>query len=302
MVYTITFQPSIDLFYRLPGVLSPGDIHRAGSQWLRPGGKGLNVAIVLTRLGIPAKALCFAAGQTGRLFRTLAQDCCDAVFLELPEGETRINAKIEADTETAVNAPGEKLREADLQALASALSGLAPEDVLVLSGRMEAAQVTRFGTLCRKKGAKLVVDSSDAALAAALPLHPWLIKPNAEELAALLGEAVPDRKNASAWMAKAQAMGAENVLLSMGADGAMLLTADGRVYAANAPVCDKIMSTVGAGDSMLAGFLAAKQNGMDNAEALAFTVAAGSASVCGQWLAEKETIFDLRKRVSVCAL
>ena len=302
MIYTVTFQPSIDLFYRLPGSLTPGCIHRARAQWLHPGGKGLNVAIVLTRLGVPARALCFVAGQTGQLYRALAAGCCDAELIELSESETRINAKIEADTETALNAPGAVPDENALRQLEDRITSLTPDDCLVLSGKTDAALLTRFGSLCKNVGAKLVADTSGEALSACLPLHPYLIKPNAEELAALLHVPVPDKKSAPALLKRAQAMGAENILLSMGADGAMLLCADGRLLSANAPVFGSIVSTVGAGDSMLAGFLAAQQKGADASEALAFSVAAGSASVCGQWLAEKEAVFELRNRISVCDL
>lgn len=290
MIYTVTLNPAIDLFYRFPGPFRAGEIHRAETQLLRPGGKGVNTAIVLHRLGIPAKALGFAAGQTGELFLKLLDGCCDSDFVLLSEGETRINAKIEAKPETAVNGPGPVIDETSFALLLKKLNMLTSEDILVLSGKGAPNDFLRLGARCAETGAKLVVDTSGEALRACMELRPWLIKPNAEELAELLGCPVPDTDNSCSRMEQAQAMGAQNVLLSRGAEGAMLLCADGALFQAKAEGDFNILSTVGAGDSLTAGFLAAKEQDQSDAEALCLAVASGTAAACDAWLPGMQAI------------
>lgn len=290
MIYTVTFNPCLDLFITLPAPLVPGAIQRGSSQLLRPGGKGVNTSIVLHRLGADTKALGFFAGMTGDFFLDLLKAHCPADFVQLTEGSTRINVKLEADTETAVNGSGITPDEAALRKLEEKLHTLEAGDTLLLSGKAETNDLLRLGTLCKQSGAKLMVDTSDEALRASLPLRPWLIKPNAEELGALLETAPATPETAFSMMQQAQKRGAQNVLLSLGGDGAMLLSSDGRVYHAQAVGKYEIMSTVGAGDSLSAGFLAALTDDKNEAEALALAVAAGTAAACNAWLPEKAEI------------
>ena len=293
MIFTVTLNPSIDLFYTLSCGVQPGAILRADTQTLRPGGKGVNTAIVLHRLGVPVKATGFLAGKVGKLYLEFLQNCCDSDFVFLPAGETRINAKLEGAPETAVNAPGPELPESALQTLTEKLGSLSQNDTLILSGSGSAEAYRTLGAYANLRGARLVIDTSGEALLESLSLHPWLIKPNKEELEALLSCSLNNAEKIRPAMEQAQELGAENILLSLGAEGAALLTKEGQFYRAAAEGPFQVRSTVGAGDSLTAGFLAAKVQEKNDAEALQFAVAAGTAAVCSPWLPEKAEICEM---------
>lgn len=281
MVFTVTLSPSLDYFVTVD-TLTLGALHRTRDERLVPGGKGLNVALVLRTLGVPTRALGFVAGQTGALWQTLAaQTGLDCDFLTLPQGETRLNVKIRADSETALNGAPPAPDEASLAALEAKLDPLGAGDVLVLSGAAAADCYPRLLRRVGGRGVYTVVDAAGDTLRQTLPLAPSLIKPNWEELAALCGKA-PQTPAETVRMARAlQAEGAQTVLVSLGADGAVLIPQNGDALALAAPQ-GAVRSTVGAGDAMLAGFVAARN--LCPAGVLRRAVAAGSAAAFSDWL------------------
>lgn len=303
MIYTITLNPNIDYFMRLTKPARLGEINRAAREWMLPGGKGVNVSLVLSRLGAPTLALGFVAGESGEMFLSLLHTYrCAADFVRLPAGQTRINVKLEGENETAFNGKGPDLTEQALDALIQKLSGLSGSDTLVLSGNAPENLPDAFDRLAafaNEHGAKLVVDMAGEPLRRALQYRPFLIKPNAEELSELCRTPVSDAESAAALALSLRAGGVENVLVSLGADGAVLAAGDGRVYRAAGDGRFEVLSTVGAGDSMLAGFLAGLSAGQGYDGALRLAAAAGTATACSDALAEAAQIETVLPRIRV---
>ena len=246
------------------------------------------------------------AGQTGRLLEALMADTgCDCRWFWLQNGQTRINTKINTSPETAFNASGPALTQADLDALCAFLRGLKPDDQLVVSGNLQKSPAGAFSALlsaAREAGISAVVDTSGAALQEALAFRPLLIKPNGEELCELFGERADTPEALLALARRAQAAGARNVLVSMGADGALLLAETGCVYRARLCNTRPVVSTVGAGDSVTAGFLAGLLDTGDYAEALRLGAACGSATAYSPCLAGRDMIEAVLPEVEVTAL
>lgn len=300
MIYTVTLNPSLDYVMDL-GALIPGVINRSSCERILPGGKGLNVSQVLAGLNVPSAAVYFAAGFTGgELTELLRGKGIETHPILLPSGMTRINVKVRAGEETALNASGPPVDAASLEALAEVLEAAGEGDVAVFSGSvprsLPADIYARLAAGLRRRGAEVVIDAEGEALLRTLPLRPWFIKPNHEELGAVLGRPLRSPQEALAGAGILQARGARHVLVSMGAAGAVLLTEKGeRLWAENPP--GKAVNTVGAGDSMVAGFLAALLDGRSPAEALCLGVAAGSATAMADGLAGGEEIRALAKKV-----
>ena len=286
MIYTVTCNPAIDHIVSLP-TFAAGGLNRAATETFSFGGKGVNVSRVLKECGVPSVALGFVGGFTGEtLEKGVKANAITTDFIHVA-GETRVNTKIAAGgEETELNGVGATVSEADFAKLICKVKALDGEDVLVLSGSlapgMNAESYARLAAA--KNGGRVVVDASEAALKAALSTKPWLIKPNEAELRELCGEG-----DVQTLAEKAQALGAQNVLCSCGAAGALLLTERGEVIECEAPH-GTVKSTVGAGDALLAGFLAALENGKSPAEALTYGVAAGSATAFSAGLAKKEEL------------
>ncbi len=303
MIYTLTLNPNIDYFMRLQTPAQLGQINRAAREWMLPGGKGVNVSLVLSRLGAPTRALGFVAGECGELFLSLLRTYrCPADFVRLPGGQTRINVKLEGSDETAFNGKGPDLTPQSLEALMQTLAGLSAGDTLVLSGNAPAnlpEALDELARLANGRGARLVVDTAGEPLRRALAFRPFLIKPNADELAELCRAPVPDAGAAMTLARTLRAQGVGNVLVSLGADGAVLAAADGCVYRAEALGTFSIRSSVGAGDSMLAGFLAGLHSGRGYDGALQLAAAAGTATACSDALAEAAEIEALLPRIRV---
>ena len=300
MIYTITTNPSLD--YTVETDLVPGQINRTRSEVIYPGGKGINVSISLQRLGRGTRALGFAAGRIGQTIRDLLDDLgCPHNLLELEGGgQSRINVKIRGTTETAVNGRGPDLSEADMHRLLDLLRDVRHDDVVVLSGWTQSIpfyisilqQVTATGCMT-------VLDCSGEALWQCLGCRPFLVKPNISELGALFGMEDLEFGEAVDLARQLQHEGARNVLVSMGVTGAFLLTEDQDLYFANACV-GQTRNTVGAGDSLIAGFLTGyRETGGDFAEALRLGVAAGSATAFDEWLGTREETMRLREQVHV---
>ncbi len=342
MFHTLTLNPSLD-YLVFAKEFVPGALNRADSARLFAGGKGVNVALMLHRLGQPARALGFLAGETGRaLQRMLAAEGLPEDFLFLPSGATRVNLKLETPAaSTELNAPGPAPDPAALAALEAQLAAIPAGDTLIAAGSLPPGLApdtcARLLAPCAARGVRCVLDTSGPALAAGLAARPWLIKPNLDELAELTGLA---KKGAALWaddtptppppgteqkaaaggegqeppaarafagkaagpgpfaplraaLRAAQRLGAQNVLASLGGQGAALLTETGEFFYQPAPA-GRPVNPAGAGDSLLAGFLAGLARAAAPADALRLGVAAGSATAFCPWLAAAEDVQRLR--------
>lgn len=303
MIYTITLNPSLDYIVRTPH-FQTGGINRTENEMILAGGKGINVAIVLSHLGFPACALGFTAGFTGRQIEVLLQEQgIQTDFVQLKSGVSRVNVKIWSDEETEINGRGPVIPEEDLASLFARLSSLKEGDYLVLSGSVPAslpASVYR-DLICALNGksAGVIVDAEGSLLMETLPYHPFMIKPNHHELGEIFGVKLETHEDVVPWGRKLQKAGARNVLVSMAAKGAVLLSEDGRVFAADAPE-GILRNSVGAGDSMTAGFLGGWLETHDYEKAFQYAVCTGSASAFSDRFAEREDVESLLKKSAGC--
>lgn len=296
MVYTLTLNPSLD--YMMPvRQLRIGATNRSEGEQIRIGGKGINVSILLRSLGIENLALGIAAGFTGEeLLRRMNEEGIRHEFLMGGEGFTRINVKLLSEEETEINGSGPVIGEAEAQALLRQLEEIHSEDYLVISGSAPRGIpedfLDRLLGKAIQQGAEIVLDISGPALRRALRYHPFLIKPNQRELEEILSVSIPDRKQALLHGKKLQELGARNVLISLGAEGAVLLDEKGGVYSKKAPD-GLLVSSVGAGDSMVAGFLAGWIQSHAYDQAFCMGLAAGSASAFSWDIAKPEDVLRL---------
>lgn len=298
MIYTVTLNPAIDYVMRL-GSLRPGETNRAPAAEVQFGGKGINVSCVLSELGVENTALGFVGGFTGdALTAYLKAREIHTDLIPLPEGLTRINVKIKegdgAPRETEINAAGPAIPDTALEALLSKLDGLTEGDALVLAGSVPPSLprdlYSRIMARLEGRGIRFVVDAEGPVLEAVLPHRPFLIKPNLAELEGLAGHPLPSEDSRRAAARALQAAGAQNVLVSLGGDGALLLDEHGGFH--RAPAASVIpVNTVGAGDSMVAGFLAGLPNGY--AYALKLGIAAGGATAASEGLATRGMVEGL---------
>ena len=298
MIYTVTFNPAIDYVVRLDRPLAVGEVNRAKGEDCVLGGKGVNVSGVLAQLGCESVALGFVAGETGAwLERGLAAQGLRTDFVHLAHGMTRINVKIKAGQETELNGAGPDIPESAVQELEAKLDRLQKDDVLVLAGSIPAslAQTTYERLLARLagRGVRAVVDATRDLLVNVLPYQPFLIKPNNHELSEIAGVPLESDEEITAAARDLQAKGARNVLVSMAGDGALLLDENGGVHRIGCPK-GKVVNSVGAGDSMVAGFVAGyRQSGGDYDAALKLGTACGSATAFSLGLATRADIDTL---------
>lgn len=293
MIYTVTFNPALDYVMRMPSFL-PGETNRAQEEELQVGGKGINVSYILGELGQESVALGFLAGDVGELlWQRVEKMGVKTDFVTLPAGETRINVKVKGQAETELNGRGPDIPPQSLEALLSKLDALKEGDTLVLSGSVPVSLSghTYEDILKRldRRDVRCVVDATGELLLNALPYHPFLVKPNHRELGELVGRelAADDIPSLSAAARELWERGAENVMVSLGAYGALLAAADGKIYTQKAPT-GTLRNSVGAGDSTVAGFLTAYERGY--IDALRLAVAAGSATAFSLGLATKAEI------------
>ena len=295
MIYTLTLNPAVDYILRLPAI-TEGATNRATSASVRFGGKGINVSLVLRELGVETTALGFSAGFTGEaLEEELKRLGVLTDFVRLPDGMTRINVKLGTNAaETEINAPGPAVSPEALEALLAKLDGLTAADTLVLAGSVPPSLPRDLYARILKRldgrGIRFVVDTEGEALSATLPFRPFLIKPNRAELEALVGHSLPSEDALRSAAFSLCEAGARNVLISLGGDGALLLDEYGDFHAAPAATIHPV-STVGAGDSMVAGFLAGVSRGYDYA--LKLGIAAGGATAAVEGVATREDILGL---------
>ena len=298
MIYTVTFNPAIDYVVRLDRPLAVGEVNRAKGEDCVLGGKGVNVSGVLAQLGCESVALGFVAGETGAwLERGLAAQGLRTDFVHLAHGMTRINVKIKAGQETELNGAGPAIPESAMQELEAKLDRLQKDDVLVLAGSIPVslAQTTYERLLARLagRGVRAVVDATRDLLVNVLPYQPFLIKPNNHELSEIAGVPLESDEEITAAARDLQAKGARNVLVSMAGDGALLLDENGGVHRIGCPK-GKVVNSVGAGDSMVAGFVAGyRKSGGDYDAALKLGTACGSATAFSLGLATRADIDTL---------
>lgn len=294
MIYTLTLNPAIDYVVQLDTPLTPGAINRTHSEVFQFGGKGINVSNVLRALGLPTTALGFIAGFTGLGLEEALQKAGLATdFIRLPQGNTRINMKLKGAQETEINGSGPDVTEEALLSLFTRLEALQAGDVLVLSGSVpHSLPDDIYGQiLCRLEGKDItaVVDAAGPALTCALPCRPFLIKPNRQELETLFGAALSSDEEILSCARRLQSQGARNVLVSLAGDGALLLDETGKAHRLPCPA-GPVINSVGAGDSMVAGFLAGWLQTGDYGDALRLGIAAGSATAFSLRLADKAAI------------
>ena len=297
MIYTVTFNPAIDYVVHLPGSLQLDAVNRTTQEEYQFGGKGINVSSVLNALGCENTALGFVAGPTGRWLEDgLRAQGVHTDFIHLDEGVTRINVKIKAGEGTEINGLGPRIGEADMAQLTAQLDRLGPGDALVLAGSIPAclAGDTYEKILVRLegRGVQVVVDATRDLLVNVLQYRPFLIKPNNHELGEIFGRVLTTDAEITACAAMLQARGARNVLVSMAGDGALLLDEHGVTHRMGVPK-GKVLNSVGAGDSMVAGFLAGYLQKDDYDWALKLGTAAGSATAFSLGLATREKIDEL---------
>lgn len=293
MIYTVTFNPALDYIMRVDGLQSK-DINRTRSEEIHYGGKGINVSVILTRLGVENKALGFVAGFSGKQIEDmLVSDGIKTDFVHLKEGYTRINVKIKCDRELDINANGPEIKREEVDALFEKLEELKSGDYLILAGSIpKALPDNMYEKILERldgKGVNFVVDATGDLLKNVLKYKPFMVKPNHHELGEIFGVEITALEDIEKYAKKLQEMGAKNVLVSRGKDGAALIDEFGKVHTmGNVP--GKIISSVGCGDSMVAGFVAGYAKEKDYAYALKLGSACGNATAFSSGLATKNEI------------
>ncbi len=299
MIYTVTFNPAIDYIVHT-GTMQVGQVNRSQGEELYFGGKGINVSFVLHELGLPSKALGFVAGFTGAAIEAGIQEQGIATdFVHLNSGFSRINVKIKSGEETELNGQGPNISEAAVAELFEKLNQLQDGDVLILAGSipntMPADSYEKILAHLSDKNIKVVVDATKDLLLKVLPYHPFLIKPNNHELGELFGVTLHSIEEIATYAKKLQEMGAQNVLISMAGDGALLIDETGKQHVCG--VCKgTVKNSVGAGDSMVAGFVAGSMHG-DYEAALKLGTAAGGATAFSEGLAQRAEIERLLQQL-----
>lgn len=302
MIYTVTLNPALDYFVTVEN-FQMGMTNRTSKEQMLPGGKGLNVSMVLKNLGVQNTALGFVAGFVGKeIVRCLEEKGICTELITLKEGNSRINVKLKNVEGTEINGMGPCIPKQSLEQLMDRVEHMSGGDYLVLAGSIPGAvpdSIYKDMMLAVKgKGVEVIVDASGSVLRQVLPYKPFLIKPNHHELGALFGVELKERTDVVPFAKKLQEEGARNVLVSMAGKGAVLVTEDGDVMEMDAPK-GMLKNGVGAGDSMVAGFLAGWQEKNEYFHAFKMGVYTGSASAFSENLATKEEVEALFQVVSV---
>ena len=301
MIYTVTFNPSLDYIVDVTD-FKTGVVNRTTGEKIFAGGKGINVSMVLKNLGMSNTSLGFTAGFTGNeIKRLLAKKGVDTDFIEVEDGISRINVKLRSNEESEINGQGPAITEDNIKKLYEKLDCLKESDVLVLAGSipdvMPSSMYMDIMKHLEGRGINIVVDATRNLLTNVLPYKPFLIKPNNHELGEIFGVEITDKDDVIKYAKKLQEQGARNVLVSMAGDGAVLVTEDGQEFKANAPK-GKLKNSVGAGDSMVAGFLAGYLETNDYDKAFINGLCCGSASAFQVGLATKEDVENVKKTLS----
>lgn len=298
MIYTLTLNPAIDHIVRVDK-LEIGETNRMYEESISAGGKGINASKILKNLDEESIALGYIAGFTGReVERLVNKEGISSDFIKVENGFTRINTKIKSEKETEINGPGLEITEKDKENLLYKIDEIKDGDYLFLSGSIPSSMDKGFyAEIMERLSSKdviIVVDTTGEALKKTLKYVPKLIKPNLRELEDFFNIEIHDNKNIEKYTRKLQEMGARNIIISMGGDGAYFLSEEGNSMFLEAPK-GKVIDTVGSGDSMVAGFIYAIKESYSLEEAFKFSVSCGSATAFSEKLATKKEILDLYK-------
>ena len=298
MIYTVTFNPALDYVIRMEK-LDLGMVNRSSAEAIFYGGKGINVSTVLNNIGVESVALGFVAGFTGQEIEEGVKALgVTTDFIHLPEGLSRITVKIKAEQETEINGQGPQIKMEQVEGLFEQLERLKEGDCLVLAGTIPASLPSdiyeQIMERLQGRDIHIVVDATKDLLLNVLKYHPFLIKPNNHELGEMFHTVLQSDEEIIAYAKKLQDMGARNVLVSMAGDGAILVTETDEVHKIGVPK-GTVVNSVGAGDSMVAGFIASYFREHDYLKALKFGTATGSATAFSEGLAPKEKVEELLK-------
>lgn len=298
MIYTVTLNPSVDYIVQVED-LTLGETNRTCKESIRLGGKGLNISIVLKRLGIESVAIGFIGGFTGDAIAEMAaQSGIKAEFIRCG-GNSRINVKLKAREETEINGKGASIGEVGLKRLMRKLERLKDGDWLVLAGSVPHGDENVYAEIMRSlsgKDVKVVVDASGEPLKRTLCLKPFLVKPNLRELEEIFGVQIDSEEQVVRYAKETAALGAKNVVVSMAEKGALMLAENGQICRC-VPPRGRLIDSVGAGDSLIAGFIAGFLGTGSFEEAFRTGVAAGSATAFSEWLADGDLIASLKKQM-----
>ena len=296
MVYTVTFNPSLDYIVTVDD-FKLGLTNRTTSELMLPGGKGINVSIVLSNLGIENTAFYYEAGFVGEeITRRVVESGINADAIHISDGCSRINLKLKSIDGTEINGLGPDIRSEDVEKLFEKLDQLKEGDTLVLAGSIpKTMPATIYSDIMERllgRGIRIVVDATKDLLMNVLKFKPFLIKPNNHEIGEIFGVELKTRESVIPYAKKLQEMGAANVLVSMAGEGAVLVGEDGTVAMSEAPK-GVLVNGVGAGDSMVAGFVAGYMENGDLTHAFKMGLSSGSASAFSEYLATKEEILKV---------
>lgn len=303
MIYTLTLNPAID-YLMWPDEIEPGKTNRSQKESTLPGGKGINVSRVLNQLQVENTALGFLGGFAGDFIKDwLNAEGSKSDFVSI-ENTTRINVKIKGSKETEINAKGPQVTDQELGQLVEKIDGLQAGDTLVITGNAGPGVAPDFYTQlakrCDQSEVNFVLDIATKEIFDILPYKPLLVKPNRDELEALFETAIESMNDTITYGQKLQDLGAQYVIISLGGDGALLITEDA-LYKANAPA-EKVINTVGAGDSMVAGFIAKISQEKPAKDALQLATACSAATTSSEDLAQKEAIEGFMDKVEITKL
>ena len=296
MIYTVTFNPALDYVVTV-NHFTLGRVNRTVRENIFYGGKGINVSALLANLGYKSTALGFVAGFTGdEIERGVKELGFQSDFIKVGKGMSRINLKLKSDEDSEINGMGPEITAGDVKVLFDKLSGLEQGDVLVLSGSIpaciDADIYERIMEMLDGRGIRIVVDAEKDLLLNVLKYHPFLIKPNNHELGQMFGVTVTTDEDIAAYAGKLQEMGAVNVLVSMAKDGAILVAEDGSIYRQGV-ARGTVKNSVGAGDSMVAGFIAGYLETGDYRYALKLGTACGGATAFSDGIGTRQDIMKL---------
>lgn len=301
MIYTVTLNPSIDYVIKVDK-LTTGNINRVNEEHVYPGGKGINVTRILKSLDNDNIALGFVSGFTGDyIINSLQELNLKSDFIKVKQGFTRINVKVKSEEETEINGQGPKISEEELNQFYKVIDKLVDGDILILSGSIPSCLDERLYESIMKKvedrDIKVIVDATKNLLLNVLKYKPFLIKPNHHELGDLFNVKLNGNDEIIEYAKKLKEMGARNVLISMAGDGAILIKENGEVITSNVPK-GKVKNSVGAGDSMVAGFIAGYLEANDIEKGFKLGVATGSASAFSEGLATKDYVYELLNQIN----
>ena len=302
MIYTVTLNPSIDYVIKVDK-LTTGNINRVNEEQVYPGGKGINVTRILKSLDNDNIALGFVSGFTGDyIINSLQELNLKSDFIKVKEGFTRINVKVKSEEETEINGQGPKISEEELNQFYKVIDKLVDGDILILSGSIPSCLDERLYESIMKKvedrDIKVIVDATKNLLLNVLKYKPFLIKPNNHELAEMFNVELNSTEDVVFYARKLKEMGAQNVLISMGKDGALLVTENDEIFASSVAK-GEVVNSVGAGDSMVAGFIAGYLKSNSYEEALRLGAASGGATAFSSDLATREFIDKLVDEIKI---